>query len=136
MCCSPRHADPQRNVDGDELLVRLQQMSLPSFLFFRADDLSERRSASLCQVLLQIETELIGSGSLSVVADWNEFTVSCKPQRIKTIAPPLYSLLLPLTPQKLLRELVRMCLPFLRPDSLRSRKACPNLATLQSLHGV
>lgn len=71
MCCSSRHADSQRNADGDELLARLQQMSLPSFLFFHADDLSERRSASLCQVLLQIETELICGGSLSVVAGWN-----------------------------------------------------------------
>lgn len=63
MCCS-WHVDPQRNADGDELLARLQQMSLPCFLFFSADDLSEQRSASLCQVLLQIETELICSGSV------------------------------------------------------------------------
>lgn len=55
----------RRKADSDKLLAR----ALPSFIFQRS--LSEWRSASPCQVLLQIEKELICSRLLSVVAGWN-----------------------------------------------------------------
>lgn len=119
VCCSSQRVEPRRNSGSDKLLAR----SLP--LYFSAQSeraalgipvpspLADREGINLQQVAF-------GGGRLELACCFLQAV------KIKTITlPPPYTLLLPLTLRELLWELVRMCLPFLRPDRVRSRKAIP-----------